>query len=155
MDYTKRPLKRKEEPVVKPNMSTGRTPEMQKVDKMTGAFVEELMNAATSFHKLHLKVTGTGSYAQHKALNQLYDALPDLADTIAEGYQGACEVLLPYEGAGLVILDTVEDAVEYLRQIKGMVDELQAVMPHTEIVNTLDTVKDALNTAKYKLIFLS
>lgn len=154
MDYNKRPLKRKEETPVKPVMNSGRSPEMQKVDKMTGAFVEELMNAATSFHKLHLKVTGTGSYAQHKALNELYDALPDLADTIAEGYQGACEVLLPYEGSSLVILESIDDAVEYLRQMKDMVNELQAVVPHTEIVNILDTVKDAINTAKYKLIFL-
>jgi len=28
-------------------------------------------------------------------------------------------------------------------------------MPHSEIVNILDTVKDAVNSAKYKLIFLS
>ena len=30
-------------------------------DSMTAACVTELMNAATSFHKLHLKVSGTGS----------------------------------------------------------------------------------------------
>jgi hypothetical protein len=28
-------------------------------------------------------------------------------------------------------------------------------MPHTEIVNQLDMVKDAVNSAKYKLLFLS
>ena len=60
----------------------------------TAALVVELMNAATSFHKLHLSVTGDGSYAQHKALNEIYDALPELADTIAEGMQGVCEVIL-------------------------------------------------------------
>jgi hypothetical protein len=164
MDYTKRPLKRKvdmisteekmEKPVLK-RMQSGRSPEMQKVDSMTGSFVQELMNAATSFHKLHLQVSGPGSYAQHKALNELYDALPDLADSIAEGSQGACEVLLKYEGQGPVVLESVDDAVEYLRQMKMQVDELQAVVPHTEIVNLLDTVKDALNSAKYKLIFLA
>lgn len=163
MDYSKRPLKRKPEPMTsgmsmqKPalkRMESGRSPEMQKVDAMTGSFVQELMNAATSFHKLHLQVSGPGSYAQHKALNELYDALPDLADSIAEGYQGACEVLLKYEGEGPAILESVDDAIEYLRQMKMQVDELQAVVPHTEIVNLLDTVKDALNSAKYKLIFL-
>mgnify|MGYP003638144918 FL=1 len=56
----------------------------------TAALVVELMNASTSFHKLHLSVTGDGSYAQHKALNDLYDGLPELADTIAEGMQGVC-----------------------------------------------------------------
>ena len=132
-----------------------RSPEMQKVDAMTSSLVQELMNASTSFHKLHLQVRGDGSYAQHKALNEVYDALPDLADTIAEGYQGACEVILAYESEGLAILNSVDDAIEYMREIKMQVDELQAVMPHSEIVNNLDLVKDAINSAKYKLLFLS
>jgi DNA-binding ferritin-like protein len=135
--------------------SMGRSPEMQKVDKMTGSLVQELMNAATSFHKLHLAVTGEGSFAQHKALNEIYDALPDLADTIAEGYQGACEVILSYDMEGPVVLSSVEDAIEYMRQMKMQVDELQAIMPHTEVVNNLDLVKDAINSAKYKLLFLA
>jgi DNA-binding ferritin-like protein len=132
-----------------------RSPEMQKVDAMTASLVQELMNASTSFHKLHLQVRGDGSYAQHKALNEVYDTLPDLADTIAEGYQGACEVILAYESEGLAILNSVDDAIEYMREIKMQVDELQAVMPHSEIVNNLDLVKDAINSAKYKLLFLS
>jgi len=141
-------------PVIKRTMNT-RSPEMQQVDTLTGSFVKELMNAATSFHKLHLQVTGVGSYAQHKALNEIYDALPDLADSIAEGYQGACEVILQYEDQSPMMLQNVDEAIEYLREIKYQVDELQAVMPHSEIVNLLDTVKDAINSAKYKLIFLS
>jgi len=124
------------------------------VDSMTADLVEELMNASTSFHKLHLQVEGVGSFAAHKALNEIYDALPDLADSIAEGYQGAAEKLLVYNDQGPVILKSVKDAISYLRDITGMVDELQKVMPYSEIVNTLDTVKDAVNSAKYKLIFL-
>lgn len=135
--------------------SMERSPEMQKVDKMTASLVQEIMNAATSFHKLHLAVTGEGSFAQHKAFNEIYDALPDLADTIAEGYQGACEVILSYDMEGPVALSSVEDAIEYMRQMKMQVDELQAIMPHTEVVNNLDLVKDAINSAKYKLLFLA
>jgi DNA-binding ferritin-like protein len=137
------------------NKTLERSAEMQKIDMMTGNFVQELMNAATSFHKLHLSVTGTGSYAQHIALNELYDALPDLADTIAEGYQGACEVILSYEDQGSAVLKSVDDAIEYMRQMKMQIDELQAVIPHSEVVSNLDLVKDAINTAKYKLLFLS
>ena len=44
------------------------------IEQTTAACVSELMNAGTSFHKLHLKVTGVGSFAAHKALNShLYD----------------------------------------------------------------------------------
>lgn len=159
MDYS-RTLKKKSTDVKLKRKATlestqTRSPEMQKVDAMTASLVQELMNASTSFHKLHLQVRGEGSYAQHKALNKIYDALPDLADTISEGYQGACEVILAYESEGPAILSSVDDAIEYMRQMKMQVDELQAVMPHSEVVNNLDLVKDAINSAKYKLIFLS
>jgi DNA-binding ferritin-like protein len=128
--------------------------EMLKVDKLTSSLIQELMNAATSFHKLHLQITGEGSYAAHKALNELYDSLPNLADSIAEGYQGACEIILQYQSQGPVILSSIEDALNYMRQIKMQINELQKVMHHTEIINLLDTVKDSINSAKYKLIFL-
>ena len=121
----------------------------------TSACVTELMNAATSFHKLHLKVTGTGSYAAHKALNELYDALPGHADDLAEGYQGAAEKLLSYTEVAPKKLETVEDGLSYIRELIGMVTSLQSEMPYSEIVNDLDTVKSTLNSAKYKLKFLS
>ena len=124
------------------------------VDTMTSACVSELMNAATSFHKLHLKVTGPGSYAAHKALNDLYDALPEHADTLAEGYQGAAEVLLTYSESSPRTLNTVEDGLAYIRDLISMVSNLQSKMPYSEIVNELDASKSTLNSAKYKLKFL-
>lgn len=124
------------------------------VDTMTAACVSELMNAATSFHKLHLKVTGAGSYAAHKALNDLYDALPGHADDLAEGFQGASEKLLSYSEVAPRKLESVSDGVEYLKEMTEMVTKLQAKMPYSEIVNDLDTVKSTINSAKYKLLFL-
>jgi DNA-binding ferritin-like protein len=123
-------------------------------DSMTAACATELMNAASSFHKLHLKVKGAGSYAAHIALNDLYDALPGHADTLVEGYQGASEKLLDYTEASPRTLNTVEEGVAYLREMYQMVNNLQAKMPYSEIVNSLDTLKDSINSAKYKLIFL-
>lgn len=123
-------------------------------DAMTAACVTELMNAATSFHKLHLKVTGAGSYAAHKALNDLYDTLPGHADDLAEGYQGAAVMLLTYTDATPRKLDTVADGISYLNDITAMVNGLQAKMPYSEIVNDLDTIKSTINSARYKLTFL-
>jgi hypothetical protein len=124
------------------------------VDSMVAACVTELMNAATSFHKLHLKVQGAGAFAAHKALNELYDALPDHADSLAEGYQGAAELILQYSEVSPRSLATPVDALGYIRDIIAMVTNLQAKVPYSEIVNSLDTVKDTLNSAKYKLLFL-
>jgi len=124
------------------------------LDNMVSSCASELMNARTSFHKLHLKVTGEGSYAAHKALNELYDALPDHADTLVEGYQGAAEKILSYKEVASRTLDTVADGVNYLRDIYGMINKLQGMLPYSEIVNNLDLVKDSINSTKYKLLFL-
>jgi DNA-binding ferritin-like protein len=124
------------------------------LETMTSACVSELMNAATSFHKLHLKVSGVGSYAAHKALNELYDALPGHADDLAEGFQGAAEKLLSYKDVAPRSLDSVQDGLSYIREMYQMVTNLQGKMPYSEIVNDLDTVKSTLNGIKYKLLFL-
>jgi DNA-binding ferritin-like protein len=137
-----------------PSASYSSAPAAANCDTMTAACVSELMNAGTSFHKLHLKITGTGSYAAHKALNELYDAMPGHADDLAEGYQGASEKLLTYSEVAARKLDSVEDALGYLRDLTDMVNALQAKMPYSEIVNSLDTVKDTINSGKYKLKFL-
>ena len=114
------------------------------VDSMTAACVSELMNAATAIHKLHLKVSGSGSYAAHKALNELYDALPGHADDLAEGFQGASEKLLTYKEAAPRTLNTVAEAIDYLKEMTEMVTGLQAKMPYSEIVNDLDMIKSTI-----------
>jgi len=161
MESKPRMLKRPEAVVTQPKSEPSKaqpTPDTgvggSSLDTMTAACVSELMNARTSFHKLHLKVKGDGSYAAHKALNELYDALPDHADSLIEGYQGAAEKLLSYTEVAPRTLDTVSDAVSYLRDLTAMVTKLQGKMPYSEIVNSLDTVKDTFNSAKYKLLFL-
>lgn len=124
------------------------------LDTMVAACAVELMNARNSFHKLHLKVTGEGSYAAHKALNEFYDQIPDFVDTLMEGYQGVAEKILMCKDVAPRSLDTVADGVGYLRDLYGMINKLQGKMPYSEIVNNLDLVKDAINSTKYKLLFL-
>ena len=124
------------------------------VDSMVSACVSEFMNMGTAIHKLHLKVTGTGSFAAHKALNELYDAMPDHADDLAEGYQGASEKLLTYKESAPKTLNTVAEGIDYIRDVCDMVCDLQAKLPYSELVNELDNVKSTLNSAKYKLLFL-
>ena len=124
------------------------------LDTMTAACATEMMNAATSFHRLHLKVTGDGSYSAHKALGKFYEAMHDHADTLVEGYQGTAEKLLKYTDMPIRNLDDTADAVRYLRDLYNSVNKLQGMMPYSEIVNNLDLVKDLINSTKYKLLFL-
>jgi DNA-binding ferritin-like protein len=124
------------------------------LDNMTAACATEMMNAAVSFHRLHLKIKGDGSYAAHKALGDFYDGLHGHADTLVEGYQGAAEKLLSYKDMPIRTLDTTADAVAYLRDMYNSISKLQGMLPYSEIVNNLDLVKDSINSAKYKLLFL-
>ena len=71
-----------------------------KVDSMTADLVEELMNASTSFHKLHLQVEGVGSFAAHKALNEIYEALPGLAGKLTSN-----AIRVPVPNGSLVVLN--------------------------------------------------
>ena len=127
---------------------------VESVDDETAELAEELMMAAVSFHKLHLKVKDLGSYAAHKALNDLYDALPGHADTLVEGYQGVAEKILTLKDVAPRTIDDVSDGIAYLREMYAMINKLQGMLPYSEIVNNLDLVKDAINSTKYKLLFL-
>jgi len=124
------------------------------IEAIVAACVSEKMNAATSFHKLHLKITGPGSFAAHKALNELYEALPGHADDLAEGFQGASGKLLTYVDVAPKTLNTVAEAISYIVEMTTSITELQSKLPYSELVNELDTVKSTLNSAKYKLTFL-
>jgi hypothetical protein len=124
------------------------------LDTMVGACAVELMNARNSFHKLHLKVTGEGSYAAHIAIGDFYDGLVGHADTLVEGYQGTAEKILTLKDVTPRTLDTVADGVGYLRDLYAMITKLQGQLPYSEIVNNLDLIKDSINSTKYKLLFL-
>jgi hypothetical protein len=118
----------------------------------TAALAQDMLNAVTSLHRLHLKVTGLGSYAAHKALD--YEAFGEHADDLVEEYQGAEEKLLDLPNTAPSELTSVEEGLEFLRKMKDKITTLQSVMPHSEIVNLLDNAKSTINEIKYKLIFL-
>lgn len=129
-------------------------PEGESLDAKMAHCVSDMMNARTSFHMLHLKVKGSGAYAAHVALKDFYDALPDILDSIVEGYQGVTERLLECEYMAPRPLYTVEDALVYLRELHQRVTMLQDKVPYSEIVNNMDLLKDQINSLKYKLLFL-
>lgn len=147
-------LKRTMEPSQSAVSSLPKSPSGMSVDQMMGHCLSDLMNLRTSIHMLHLNISGPGSYAAHKALNEFYDAIPDMADTLVEGYQGATERLLKFEYTEPVKLSSVEETLSYLREIYDRITLLQSKVPYSEIVNNMDLVKDTINSLKYKLIFL-
>ena len=128
-----------------------------KADEMVAALIAEMMNASTVAHKLHLKVKGVGSYAQHMALGSFYDDVKDLADSLAEQYQGHKLILLNIGEAPMknFVMNDVDDCLEYLEKFYNLISEVQSVMTCSSIINEMDNIKSLTNTTKYKLKFLS
>lgn len=123
-------------------------------DNNIATLAKELMNGATSFHELHLMESGPGSYAAHKALEELYEALPNHADSIVEQYQGAVERIIRYPKLTPIELTNIGAGINHIRTLKVMVEKLQTELPYSELVNQLDELKSTLDSAKYKLLFL-
>jgi len=112
-----------------------------------------LMNASISLHKLHLKVTGQGSFAAHMAL-KIYEVFHDASDDLAEHFQGAYGELLKYKEVVPTTLNSPKEAISFLEDLKTEISDLQKILPYSEIINDLDIVKSEINGAKYKLTFL-
>ena len=121
----------------------------------TAAMLAHAQGLTTSIHQLHLKVTGPGSFAAHKALNEFYDGMPDLVDAVAEQYQGAREKLLDFPAVSPYKCGSVQEAISHMKELYTEVNELQKIMPFSEVVNQLDEVKSLIASTKYKLMFLS
>lgn len=114
-----------------------------------GELVMRLFHARTAAHVLHLQ---TRSYAAHKALNEFYDAVVDNADSIAEAYQGRYGLIsFP---ASKYTPET--DGLTMLRGLRKWIDENRgAVCDCEEVQNEIDTLLTTIDSAIYKLRFLS
>lgn len=126
-------------------------PTVKRKTSNIGNLVAELLHGATKTHFTHLKTT---SFAAHCALGEFYEAIPGLADGIAEQYQGLTEELLTYPDVSVEPINTPEEAVSYLRGLYNMVQKVQDECMYSEIINELDVIKSQINMTKYKLIFL-
>lgn len=126
------------------------------VDKLTAEVGFELLNSVTKVHLNHLLVSGPGSFAAHKAMNEFYDEIGDHGDKLIEEYQGAVEKLLEFpQNSSFPPMKNAENCLSYLRGLYARINQLQAVMPYSEMINRLDEVKSLINSTKYKLLFLS
>lgn len=116
-------------------------------------FIGTLLHSATLAHLKHLSIQGEGSYAGHKALNEYYEEIVGLVDSLAESIQGAYDQLIePYPPA---FGNSDLDALSYLRALRDYVREARKSLPNdSEIQNEVDSIATLLNSTCYKLAFL-
>lgn len=103
-------------------------------------------------HSVHLN---TRSYAKHKALQEFYEEVVDLADSLAEAYQGR---------HGLIGPITLQTAKKTGNIVEFLADQLQEIeecryevcdKTDTALQNLIDEIVALYLSTLYKLRFLS
>lgn len=118
---------------------------------MIAELITRLFHARTNAHILHLGTTGAGSYAAHKALQEFYEGVVDLADSIAEGYQGEHELI---DFSGKCVYRHVADPLKLITELKEWVEQnrYEAIEAEdTFLHNIVDEVVALCSSTRYKL----
>lgn len=113
-------------------------------------FIVSLFEIQITAHITHLQ---TNSYAAHKALNELYDALPDHLDSYVETYQGIHGIVKTYPQVKFKEKETSE-TVSYLKEKVTQYRSYREEVKELELQAKLDDLIELLNTTIYKLKFL-
>lgn len=126
-------------------MNPLKKPQLIDTSKMS-MLIGYLMYLRNCSHIAHLKTT---SYAQHKALNKMYDVLPDMLDTLAESIQGKyglLDIIAP--------TSTYEEPLECVNEGIKYIEECYSCYKESWILNQLDEILTLLYSTRYKLAFL-
>lgn len=109
-----------------------------------------LLTAAPYAHMLHLQ---TRSNAEHMALGDLYEQLPDLTDKLIESYQGKYGRVEQYPKPNLPELDNPVAMAKQLVDYIGA--NRNAVAPDSYLQNQIDEIERLLYKTLNKLKFLA
>jgi DNA-binding ferritin-like protein len=110
--------------------------------------VMDLLHSSIVTHIMHWQ---TESYAQHVALGEFYQTMPDLVDGVVEAYQGKNNVILskfPIE------MESYEDMtpLNYMEYLNQELYESRGLFgDDSEIQNLVDEIADLIDTTIYKL----
>lgn len=102
----------------------------------------------TVTHIQHLK---TKSYAEHKALNEFYDEIIDLADGLAEATQGQYGLLdIPF-----ITVAVPKDSAVFLKGQLAELDKIMKCVDEDYLMNIYQEIQKLYRSTIYKLVNLS
>ena len=122
-----------------------------------GSLVVALMHSRTWAHIAHLSVTGSGSLAMHKALNDYYDSIVGLIDRLVECAQGCyCEILTYPQETAFVAPGAVDKEVllAYFTALNERVEQDYQGVSQPALQNIMADISELICDTKYKLMFL-
>ena len=115
-------------------------------------FIGMLFLARDVTHSVHLN---TRSYAKHVALNTFYDEIIDLADSLAEAYQGRKGLM------GAISLQSAKKTTNVIEFLEDQLAEIESERYNvcskddTPLQNLIDGIVELYLSTLYKLKFLS
>ena len=117
-----------------------------------GQFISTLFASRTQAHVFHLQ---TNSFAAHKALNEYYDGIVDIADGIAESVQGKYGIITGYSNIDLLEGNDCNEVIKYFTALEMYVERARQTMPQDSYIqNQIDEVVALIVSTIYKLKFL-
>ncbi len=110
-----------------------------------------LLHSQTQVHTFHLQCK---SYAEHKALQNYYEGIDGLVDTLVESYQGKYSILKGYKQYPIDDYKDTTTTVNYFKELCDKVMELRDCCKDSWIQNQIDNVCELINSTLYKLRYL-
>lgn len=122
--------------------------EMGSCKEDLGTIIGILFMSRTYSHIAHLK---TGSYAKHKALNEFYDSVVNMADSLAEASQGLYGKLeIPY----LNMIGKIDDPIGGITSQLKAIEKLIGNIDEEYLKNILQEIQALYRKTLYLLVNL-
>lgn len=111
-------------------------------------FFGKLFQSRDIAHIEHLKTT---SFAAHKALNEYYDEIVDLVDSLIEAYQGIyglTTISIPASTSQPNVVDYFTGLAQFIKTNR------ESIFKDSQLLNISDEILQLINSTVYKLRFL-
>ena len=102
-------------------------------------------------HREHLRITGTGSFSIHMALNTFYLEIIERADALTEAYQGRHTIIA---NIPILTMDSYEDIADVLEKHMTDIEKMRYIAidkSDTPLQNLVDNVVELYLSTLYKL----
>jgi hypothetical protein len=116
------------------------------------SLVSLLLDSQRQVHIFHLQ---TKSFAEHKALQDYYDAIDDLVDALVESVQGLFGIITGWKSVETIEYQSAEQCINYFKNILNEINIVRGEIKQSFILNQLDTIDQLIYSTIYKLKNLS
>ena len=116
------------------------------------SLVSLLLDSQRQIHIFHLQ---TKSFAEHKALQDYYDAIGDIVDSLVESYQGKYGIITGWKSFQSQDYQSTEQVINYFKTISNEIKSVYEIVKDSYIQNQLDEIEQLINSTLYKLRFLN